>query len=597
MTADVQSKLIGETITVRFEFLDQMAFGETLSLPFVTVSLFSGVDYSPSAILSGTASVDGSAVEQKITDGMAGVVYVLTATATGSSGAVFNETLRLAILADEGSWSPASIPVLSGDLPDGIVGAAYSHALDIAGGYAPYSPVGIIANDPAWMGYTVVDNTLVCAGTPDEAAATTYNFSPEITDAALTHATSPQTVNITRITITGDLGDGAVGGSVNFQYVAANGTAPYTFNTAISGLPPGTSIDANGLVTGTYTTEGANSWVVEATDANGVPATLADSNNVIASKIYVAIDNTLTLLRSNDGGLSFTDTVATGLATSTSNVGVQVAGGKMFHLGVSNQGRVTDDGVNFSACSGLLSAPGSSNMIAVEDGSTEWLLGGIQYQTSSDGSAFADRPLALEGTGKLKYDGVNTVIGIVGGRFLNRSTDKGVSFTAYSVDPSLSSSEGIQFVWWTGTKWMLFANGPSSAAPALIIGTSATGASGTWTLVAGPEVGALTSVCHGVAQDPDTGRIAMVLKNGHTWYTDNEGTSWTAGPNLSYGGSTNYPPAQGNNMIFAAGAFLIGAAQGGSVNKIYRSPDAVTAWAEVYSSSAGNAINSMAAFP
>lgn len=279
MTDSLPSKLIGETLNVTFDFQSQLRFGETLSTPVVTVELVSGIDYAPEDLLTGTASVSGGVVTQKINAGMGGVSYILTCTVTGSSTATYVLNRRLSVLTDTGSFHPGDVPALTGNLPDGIVGAAYSSPLDISGGYAPYTPYSIGAGSaPAWMGFSVTNNKLICAGLPDEPAATTYVFTPRIRDAALTVASSPQEISITRITIAGDLGDALVTSTANYQYTVGDGTAPYTFDITITGLPTGTSINSAGLVTGVYSAAGPFSWTVRATDANGVLATLLDSN-------------------------------------------------------------------------------------------------------------------------------------------------------------------------------------------------------------------------------------------------------------------------------------------------------------------------------
>ena len=85
------AKLVGETATVQFNFLARLAVGETISTAAVAASVYSGVDGSPSAIISGSASASGAIVSQNVTAGVAGVIYELTCTVTTSAG----QTLQL----------------------------------------------------------------------------------------------------------------------------------------------------------------------------------------------------------------------------------------------------------------------------------------------------------------------------------------------------------------------------------------------------------------------------------------------------------------------------------------------------------------------
>lgn len=79
-------KSIGETRVQQFNFLSQLANGETLTSAVVTCSVWSGVDSNPSAVLSGSATVTSPTAYQKITGGTEGTIYLLTCTGTTSQG-------------------------------------------------------------------------------------------------------------------------------------------------------------------------------------------------------------------------------------------------------------------------------------------------------------------------------------------------------------------------------------------------------------------------------------------------------------------------------------------------------------------------------
>ncbi len=80
-------KYVGETVVENFDFISKLASGETISgVPTVTATVWSGVDANPGNIVSGAASVAGTVVSQKLTAGVAGVLYLLKCTAGTSAG-------------------------------------------------------------------------------------------------------------------------------------------------------------------------------------------------------------------------------------------------------------------------------------------------------------------------------------------------------------------------------------------------------------------------------------------------------------------------------------------------------------------------------
>ena len=93
-------KLSGETRTLTFDFISSLAAGETLSTQSVTASVYSGVDATPAAIISGSASASGTKVTQKITAGTVGVIYKLLCTVTTSAGQTLQLAGFLAIIPD-----------------------------------------------------------------------------------------------------------------------------------------------------------------------------------------------------------------------------------------------------------------------------------------------------------------------------------------------------------------------------------------------------------------------------------------------------------------------------------------------------------------
>ena len=78
-------KYSNEVKSTAFDLISQLAVGESLSSATVTCTVFSGIDSSPSALISGSATVSGAIATQVITGGVTGVTYNLTCTAVTSA--------------------------------------------------------------------------------------------------------------------------------------------------------------------------------------------------------------------------------------------------------------------------------------------------------------------------------------------------------------------------------------------------------------------------------------------------------------------------------------------------------------------------------
>jgi hypothetical protein len=84
------AKRVGETEAFTADFAGgvtpRLGTGETITSAVWSVSVVTGVDASPSAMLSGSLAISGAKVTQMITGGVAGVVYRLICTALTSAG-------------------------------------------------------------------------------------------------------------------------------------------------------------------------------------------------------------------------------------------------------------------------------------------------------------------------------------------------------------------------------------------------------------------------------------------------------------------------------------------------------------------------------
>ena len=81
-------KIQAETEIYGFNFKDLLPAGVTVSGSAWTVTVLSGVDASPAAILSGAPSVSGSIVSQAITAGVVDVKYCIQCKATTTNASV-----------------------------------------------------------------------------------------------------------------------------------------------------------------------------------------------------------------------------------------------------------------------------------------------------------------------------------------------------------------------------------------------------------------------------------------------------------------------------------------------------------------------------
>lgn len=97
----LQPKGSAETRRESFDFISKLAAGETISgTPVVTCTVWSGVDASPSNVVSGTASVSGTKAVQTLTGGIAGVIYKLVCVVVTSLGQTLTLTGYLAVIGD-----------------------------------------------------------------------------------------------------------------------------------------------------------------------------------------------------------------------------------------------------------------------------------------------------------------------------------------------------------------------------------------------------------------------------------------------------------------------------------------------------------------
>lgn len=105
MSTPIPTKLQSEIVQLPpngFSFISRLQTGEALSgTPAVTISVYSGVDPNPQAMLSGAATIsNGNTVLQKFTGGVPGVIYRVIAGCATNQGQFLEQLGYLVVLAD-----------------------------------------------------------------------------------------------------------------------------------------------------------------------------------------------------------------------------------------------------------------------------------------------------------------------------------------------------------------------------------------------------------------------------------------------------------------------------------------------------------------
>ena len=215
------------------------------------------------------------------------------------------------------AWQPLSIVVAARPsfattaLPNGEAGVAYSQALVVTGGTAPFTWSVLAGSLP--IGVALNPTTGVLSGTPMFAG--TFNFLAMAEDAQGATAFQPRSVVVATapsITTT-TLPDGTFGAAYSQTLAATGGTTPYTWSVSASALPGGLTLDpATGVISGTVTATGTFNFTVGLADGMGAVTTQPLSIAVPAGPTI-----STTALAGGEVGVAYSQpVVATGGTTS-----------------------------------------------------------------------------------------------------------------------------------------------------------------------------------------------------------------------------------------------------------------------------------------
>ncbi len=167
---------------------------------------------------------------------------------------------------------PAAL-ALTNTLPDGTVGVVYSATIDASGGTTPYSCS--ITSGTLPTGLTLTGCTV--GGTPT--APGTSNITVKVTDSGNPNKTVSGLESITiqpsgTLSLTGTLPIATVNVPYSYTLKATGGTPPYTYAVTAGSLPPGITLQSDGIISGTPTTPGASSFTATVTDSVSATASL-----------------------------------------------------------------------------------------------------------------------------------------------------------------------------------------------------------------------------------------------------------------------------------------------------------------------------------
>ena len=192
--------------------------------------------------------------------------FNFTIQVTDQLGGTTNQSLSLTI---NGSAQP--LQVTTTFLPGGTTGTFYSNQVSATGGQLPYSWSLTPGSSPLPPGLNLSGSGIL-SGTPTNGGS--FGFFLRVTDAALTTADSDflsiTIANPPLLVPSTNLPGGTVGVIYNRQLLATGGQPPYTWALAPGSLPvpAGLNLGTNGVISGTPTTTGTNSFIVRATDLN-----------------------------------------------------------------------------------------------------------------------------------------------------------------------------------------------------------------------------------------------------------------------------------------------------------------------------------------
>ncbi|MDQ2774582.1 MAG: putative Ig domain-containing protein, partial [Acidobacteriota bacterium] len=222
--------------------------------PFVwtSSSLPAGLSLTSGGVLSGTPTSAGTSR----------IPVTLTDAAGGTASAFFSLTVvsTLAVA----STSP---------LPAGTVSSPYSFTLQANGGSSPYTWSLAPGSLPAGLSLGTSTGTL--SGTPSSPGTSNFVVTVHDNSGRTANGSFALTINSgLSITSTSPLTSGEVSRPYSFTFSGSGGSGSYTWSLPPSSIPPaGLTLNPGGTLSGTPTTAGTSSFLVQIADGSGSTAT------------------------------------------------------------------------------------------------------------------------------------------------------------------------------------------------------------------------------------------------------------------------------------------------------------------------------------
>ncbi len=222
---------------------------------------------------------------------LAAATYSFTVQVIDSANSGAGKTFFLTI-------NPALNITTTSPLPNATVGATYSVAIAAAGGQTPYT-FSVQATpfnpNPAPPGFSLSPGG-VLSGVPTTAGM--YTFGVLLTDGTGSQVSMSFALTVNpalAFSTASPLPGGTAGQTYSQQIMAIGGTLPYTFST--TNPPPGLTLDASGVLSGTTTTPGTFS----------VNITVTDSAKTSVTKVFqLSVASVAPLLQVSPLSLTFT---------------------------------------------------------------------------------------------------------------------------------------------------------------------------------------------------------------------------------------------------------------------------------------------------
>ncbi|MBI4906336.1 MAG: putative Ig domain-containing protein [Acidobacteria bacterium] len=222
-----------------------------------------------------------------------------------------------------------SLLVLTGSVPNGVVGTGYSTTLGASGGTAPLTWSLAAGTLPA--GLSLNAGSGVISGTPT-ATVTAQAFTVQVLDAAGTSAARPLSMSVTTSTLTittATIPNPVLNSGYSTTFAANGGSGTGYSWTLPAGnvLPTGLTLTTGGVLQGTPTVPGTFSFNVQVSDSVGnvvsrgytvtvTTSSLTISSNTPLNEALVGNSYTAALVASGGSGTGYVFTIVQGALPS-----------------------------------------------------------------------------------------------------------------------------------------------------------------------------------------------------------------------------------------------------------------------------------------